>query len=171
MGEAVSSQRTSGSLEQADLREQSVGELVKQLAEETTTLVRKELELARSEATRAGETVVTLARQELQLAKAEMSEKGRKAAPGIGMVGAAGGVGLLAGGALTACLILALDGVMANWLAALLVGLLYSALAGALYYAGKARVQDAGPLVPEQTVKSIKEDVEWAKTQIGSESR
>jgi hypothetical protein len=100
-----------------------------------------------------------------------MSEKGRKAVPGIGMVGAAGAVGLLAAGALTACLILALDGVMANWLAALLVGLVYAVLAGGLYYAGKARVQDAGPLVPEQTVETIKEDVEWAKTQIGSESK
>ena len=156
---------------QAGLREQSVGELVKQLADETTTLVRKELQLARSEATRAGETVVTLARQELQLARAEMAEKGRKAVPGIGMLGAAGAVALLAAGAVTAFFILALDGVMPNWLAALLVGLVYAAVAGGLYYAGKKRVAEAGPLLPETTVETIKEDVEWAKTQIGSESR
>ena len=156
---------------QAELREQSVPELVKQLAEETKTLVRQELELARAEAARAGQTVVALAKQELQLAKAEMSEKGRKAGPGIGMVGAAAGVALLAAGALTACLILALDGVMPNWLAALLVGLVYAAVAGGLFYLGKERVQDAGPLVPEQTIETIKEDVEWAKTQIGSGSR
>jgi len=167
---AVASQGNS-TQDQAALRDQSLPELVKQLAEETTTLVRKELELARSEATRAGETVVALAKQELQLARAEMAEKGRKAVPGIGMVGAAGAVGLLAAGALTACLILALDGIMANWLAALLVGLAYAALAAGLYFAGKARVQEAGPLVPEQTVETIKEDVEWAKTQIGSENR
>ena len=168
---AVASQGSNDNQDQAALREQSLPELVKQLAEETTALVRKELELARSEATRAGETVVALARQEMQLARAEMAEKGRKAVPGIGMVGAAGAVGLLAAGALTACLILALDGIMPNWLAALLVGLAYAALAAGLYYAGKARVQEAGPLVPEQTVETIKEDVEWAKTQIGSESR
>ena len=83
---AVASQGNS-TQDQAALREQSLPELVKQLAEETSTLVRKELELARSEAQRAGETVVALARQELQLAKAEMAEKGRKAVPGIGMVG------------------------------------------------------------------------------------
>ena len=159
------------SRQQAELREQSVGELVKQLADETTTLVRQELDLARSEATRAGQTVVALARQELQLAKAEMAEKGRKAGPGFGMVGAAGAVALLAAGALTAFLILVLDGIMPNWLAALLVGLVYAAIAAGLYYAGKARVQEAGPLVPEQTVETIKEDVEWAKTQIGSESK
>ena len=156
---------------QTDLREHSVGELVKQLAEETKTLVRQELELARAEATRAGQTVVTLAKQELQLAKAELSEKGRKAGPGIGMVGVAAGVGLLAAGALTAALILALDGVMPNWLAALVVGVAYAAIAGGLFYMGKERVQDAGPLVPEQTIETIKEDVEWAKTQIGSGSR
>ena len=78
---------------------------------------------------------------------------------------------LLAAGALTACLILVLDGVMPNWLAALLVGLVYAAVAGALYFAGKERVEEAGPLMPEQTVETIKEDMEWAKTQIGSESR
>lgn len=167
----ASQPNSSGGSAQSELREQSVGELVKQLAEETTSLVRHELELARSEASRAGEAVVTLARQELQLAKAEMAEKGRTAAPGLGMVGGAGAVGLLAAGALTACLILALDGIMPNWLAALLVGLVYAAVAGALYYAGKARVQDAGPLVPEKTVETIKEDVEWAKNQIGSESK
>jgi Putative Actinobacterial Holin-X, holin superfamily III len=156
---------------QEELRDQPVGALVKQLTEETKTLVKQELDFARAEAGRVGETVVTLARQELQLAKAEMSEKGRKAGPGLGMVGAAGAVALLAGGALTAFLILGLDGVMPNWLAALLVGLVYAAIAGGLYFAGKGRVQEAGPLVPEQTVETLKEDVEWAKTQLGSEKR
>ncbi len=134
---------------QEDLRDQPIGELVKRLADETSTLVR----------------------QELRLAKAEMTEKGRKAGPGVGMVGAAGAVGLLAAGTLTAFLILALDGVMPNWLAALIVGLVYAAVAAGLWFAGKGRVQEAGRPVPEQTVETLKEDVEWAKTQIGSEKR
>jgi hypothetical protein len=46
------------------------------------------------------------------------------------------------------------------------VAAVYTAIAGGLYFAGKERVQQAGPLVPEQTVETIKEDVEWAKTQI-----
>jgi uncharacterized membrane protein YqjE len=153
------------------LRNQPIGELVKQLAHETTTLVRQELELARAEASRAGEAVVTLARQELELAKAEMAEKGRKAGPGLGMLGAAAGVALLAAGALTASLILLLDEVMPDWLAALLVGFVLVATAAVLYTAGKGRVQEATPLIPEQTVDTLKEDVEWAKTQIGSEKR
>jgi uncharacterized membrane protein YqjE len=151
--------------------DQSLADLLKQLSEETKTLVRQELELARSEATRAGEAVVTLARQELQLAKAEMAEKGRRAGPGFGMVGAAAMVALLAAGALTAFFILALDGAVPNWLAALIVALVYAAVAAGLYYAGKERVQEAGPLVPEQTIETVKEDVEWAKTQIGSDRR
>jgi uncharacterized membrane protein YqjE len=124
-----------------EMRDRPVGELLKQLASETTTLVR----------------------QELELAKAEMAEKGRKAGPGIGMWGAAGVVGLLALGALTAFFILALDGFMPNWLAALIVAAVYGAIAGALYLIGKKRVEEAGPAKPEQTIETLKEDVEWAK--------
>lgn len=131
----------SNDVHQSELREQPIGELLKQLANESTTLMR----------------------QELELAKAEMREKAGKAGPGFGMWGAAGVVGLLAGGALTAFLILALDGVMPNWLAALLVGLVYAATAGVLYVNGKHRVEDAGSPVPQKTIESVKEDVQWAK--------
>jgi uncharacterized membrane protein YqjE len=123
------------------LREQPIGELLKQLATETTTLVR----------------------QELDLAKAEMREKGKKAGPGFGMIGAAGGVALLALGALTACLILALDGVMPNWAAALIVAGVYGALAAVLYTRGKEKVDDVGSPAPRQTIETVKEDVQWAK--------
>jgi hypothetical protein len=158
------------STRQDGLRDQGTADIVRQLAQETTTLVKQELELVRTEATRVGEGVLTLARQELQLAKAEMSEKGKKAGAGAGLIGVAGGIGLLAGGAFTAFLILALDGVMPNWLAALLVAAGYAVVAAVLFSVGKNRVQDAGPFVPEQTVDSVKEDVQWAKTQIGSDS-
>jgi uncharacterized membrane protein YqjE len=124
-----------------EMRERPVGELLKQLANETTTLVK----------------------QELELAKAEMREKAAKAGPGFGMWGAAGATSLLALGSLTAFLILALDGAMPNWLAALIVGLVYAAIAGFLYLRGKQRVEEAGSPVPEQTVETLKEDVQWAK--------
>ena len=124
-----------------EMRDRPVGELLKQLASETTTLVR----------------------QEIELAKAEFAEKGRKAGPGFGMMGAAGVVGLLAAGALTAFFILALDGIMPNWLAALIVAAVYAAIAGALYLIGKQRVAEAGPAKPEKTIETLKEDVEWAK--------
>lgn len=124
-----------------ELRDRPIGELLKQLATETTTLVR----------------------QELELAKAEMREKAGKAGPGFGMWGAAGVTALLALGSLTAFLILALDSAMPNWLAALVVGLVYAAVAGVLYLRGKRRVEEAGSPVPEQTIETVKEDVQWAK--------
>ena len=132
-----------------DLRDRPIGELMKQLAAETSTLVR----------------------QELDLAKAEMREKGRKAGPGFGMWGAAAVVALLALGALTAFFILVLDGAVANWLAALIVALVYGAIAALLYFQGREKVEEAGSPVPEQTVETVKEDVEWAKTQTRSERR
>jgi Putative Actinobacterial Holin-X, holin superfamily III len=124
-----------------ELREQPIGELLKQLANETTTLVR----------------------QELELAKAEVRQKGRQAGPGFGLIGGAGAVALGAFGALTAFFVLALDGVMPNWLAALVVAVVYGAIAAFLYVRGKEKVEDAGSPVPEQTVETLKEDVEWAK--------
>ena len=124
-----------------ELHDRPVGELLRQLANETTTLVR----------------------QELELAKAEMREKAGKAGAGFGMWGAAGATALLAIGSLTAFLILALDGAMPNWLAALVVGLVYAAVAGFLYVRGKRRVEEAGSPVPEQTLETVKEDVQWAK--------
>ena len=124
-----------------ELHDRPIGELLKQLANETTTLVR----------------------QELDLAKAEMREKAGKAGPGFGMWGAAGLTALLALGSLTAFVILALDGVMPNWLAALIVGLVYAAVAGVLYVSGKQRVEEAGSPVPQKTIETVKEDVEWAK--------
>jgi len=131
-----------------DLREQPIGELLKQLSQQTATLVR----------------------QELELAKAEATEKGKKAGVGAGMFGAAGIVGFLALGALTACVILALDLAMPGWLAALIVTLVYAAIAGVLALTGRDRLKEATPPVP-QTVETVKEDVEWAKTQTRSAGR
>jgi MFS family permease len=133
----------------ADLRERPIGELMKQLAEETSTLVR----------------------QELDLAKAEMAQKGRKAGLGAGLLSGAAVFGLLALGALTAFFILALDGALPNWAAALIVAAVYGAIAGVLALRGKERVQEAGKPVPEQTKESIEEDLRWARTQVKSGGR
>lgn len=126
-----------------ELRERPIGDLVKQLAGQTSTLVR----------------------QELDLAKAEMSQKATIAGKGAGLLGGAAVVGLLAAGALTACLILALSEVIPDWLAALVVALVMAAIAAVLALQGRNRIQAATPPVPEQTVETVKEDVEWAKTQ------
>ena len=123
------------------LRDQSAGELVKKLAADMSVLFRKELELA----------------------KAEITEKGKKAGIGAGMFGAAGVVGFLALQTLTACVILGLATVIPAWSAALIVAAIYGVVAAAVAQRGKERLQEAAPPVPEQTVETIKEDVQWLK--------
>ncbi|MEY2443157.1 MAG: hypothetical protein QOJ46_2583 [bacterium] len=123
------------------LRDQPVSDLVKQLTEQTKTLVH----------------------QEIELAKAELTEKGKKAGLGAGLFGAAGLLAFFAFAMLTACFVLALDTAMASWLAALVVAALYGAIAGGLALSGKKQVTEAGSPVPEQTVDTVKEDVQWAK--------
>jgi uncharacterized membrane protein YqjE len=130
-----------------DLRDRSMGELLRQLSEQTTRLVH----------------------QELELAKAELAQKGRQAGQGAGMFGGAGALGLAALGALTACFILALNEIMPAWLAALIVAVIYGAIAAFLALRGRDKVKQATPPVPEQTVETVKEDVEWAKTQMRSD--
>jgi hypothetical protein len=129
-----------------DLRERPLGELFKQLSEETTRLVH----------------------QEIELAKAELTQKGKQAGMGAGLFGAAGVIGFLALAALTTCLILALDAAMPAWLAALVVAVVYGAVAAVLALRGRAKVKQAVPPVPEQTIETVKEDVQWAKTQMPS---
>jgi uncharacterized membrane protein YqjE len=126
------------------LREQHMGELFKHLSDDLSTLVR----------------------QELKLAQAEMTEKGKRAGLGVSLFGAAGLLALLALASLTAFLIAVLATGMKVWLAALLVTILYAALAAALGLVGKNRVSEATPPVPEQTIETVKEDVQWAKTQL-----
>jgi Putative Actinobacterial Holin-X, holin superfamily III len=104
-----------------------------------------------------------LVRQEMELAKAELRVKGKAAGLGAGMFGGAGLMGLYALGALTAAAILGLAIVLDAWLAALIVGLAYGAVAGILALTGKKKVEQATPPVPEQAIESSKEDVEWTK--------
>jgi uncharacterized membrane protein YqjE len=123
--------------------DQSVPELIRQLSEETQTLVR----------------------QELALAKAEMTEKGRKAGLGAGMLGGAGLFGLFAFAAFTTFLIALIQTAIDHtWAAALIVTAVYAAIGGLLALRGKNKLQEATPPAPEQTVETLKEDVQWAKT-------
>ena len=120
----------------------SAAELVKQLSEQSSRL----------------------ARQEVELAKAELAIKGKRAGIGAGMFGGAGLLALYAVGALIAAAIAALATAVATWLAALIVGVVLAAAAGAVALTGKHKVQEAMPPVPEDSVESVKEDVQWTKT-------
>jgi hypothetical protein len=127
--------------QQGDLRERPIGDLLKQLSEETSTLVK----------------------QELALARAELEAQGKRAGMGAGMLGGAGVAGLLTLGALTATLVALLDTAMATWVAALIVTVIWAAVAGVLALQGRNKIKEATPPAP-QTVETVKEDVRWAKT-------
>jgi len=121
--------------------ERPVAELLQELSEQTSTLVRQEMELARL----------------------ELMEKGKRAGIGAGMFGGASMVGLYAIGAFTAAVILLLATAMSGWLAGLVVAAVYGLVAGGLALAGRSQVQKATPPVPQQATESVKEDVQWAK--------
>jgi hypothetical protein len=122
-------------------QERPTAELVKQLSEQVSMLVRDELKLAR----------------------VEMTRKGKQAGVGIGMLGGGGLVALYALGCLIACAVLAISLAVAAWLAALIVGIALLVVAGAAAMLGKGRLQKATPPVPEEAVDSVKTDVEVIK--------
>ena len=121
--------------------DQSIGELVQQLSQQTATLVR----------------------QEMRLATVELQQKGKRAGVGAGMFGGAGVVALYGVGALIAAAILGIGTFLEPWIAAVIVGVVLLAIAGILALTGKKQVEQAGPPVPEQAMESTKRDVEEVK--------
>jgi hypothetical protein len=129
---------------QAAARERSTGELVKQVAEQVSVLVR----------------------DELKLAQLEMTRKGKQAGTGIGMIGGGGLIAFYGVGCLIACSVIAISHAMTAWLAALIVGLALLALSGAAAVAGKGRMRKATPPVPREAVNSVKTDVREIKGRV-----
>jgi len=124
-----------------DMRDQPVSDIVKQVTDEAKTLVG----------------------QEIKLAKAEMTEKAKEIGIGAGMFGGAGYSLHLAGLGLMLTVIFALSTAMPAWLAALIVTVVFVAIAGVLALTGKKRIQKAGPPVPEETIESVKQTFETVK--------
>jgi hypothetical protein len=189
------------------LKQRPIRELVKHLAEETATLLRQEVALAKAEmfekveAVRREATVrANAARGDLNAAKDELATNGKNAGIGAGFFAAAAAFALIALGVLALLLVRALDAVLPNALALALVLLLYAAVAAILVAAGRTRLRSAGsilpvrslgrllhdvtnrtsngsgleaawPPVPEQTIETLKEDVEWARHPTRSEPR
>ena len=123
------------------VHDRSTGDLVKLLSEQVSVLVR----------------------DELKLAQMEMTRKGKQAGAGAGMLGGGGLIALYGLGCLIACAIIAISGVVAAWLAALIVGAALLAVAAAAALLGKGRLQKSTPPVPKQAVARIKTDVDVIK--------
>jgi hypothetical protein len=145
----MSTQEVSATRPDEARRGESMGQLVKDLSQDISTLVR----------------------QELQLAKAEMTQKGKEAGVGAGLLGGAGVFGLAVVGGSMATIILILDTIMPNWLAALVTTLVYATVGAFLALRGRDRLKEAGSPVPERAKESVKEDIEWAKTHAKSNDR
>ena len=129
---------------QAASPQPSTAELVSQLSEQVTTLVRDELALAR----------------------AEMTEKGKRAGKGAGLIGAGGVLALYGLGALFVTIGALLALAMPVWLSALIVMILIFAAAGVAALLGKKQVQQAVPPKPTEAVDSTKRDVQAVKTAV-----
>jgi uncharacterized membrane protein YqjE len=134
-------ERSSGATQPPAGQEPSTGELVRQLSEQVSVLVRDELKLARL----------------------EMTGKGKQAGLGVGLLGAGGLIGLYAAACLLVCVVIALSGAVTAWLAALIVGVVLLAVSAAAALLGKGRLQKATPPIPDQAVGSLKADVEEIK--------
>jgi Putative Actinobacterial Holin-X, holin superfamily III len=124
----------------------SVGELVQQLSQQTSTLIR----------------------QEMRLAQAELVEKGKHAGKGAGMFGGAGLVALYGAGALVAAAIIGIGTLLEPWIAAAIVGVALLAVAGILALTGKKQVDQAGPPKPEKAMASVQRDVDTVKARAKS---
>ena len=122
--------------------DRSLGELFSELAQETTTLVR----------------------HEVNLAKIEMSEKASRAGKHVGFLAAGGAVAYAGLLAILAGVIFLLNAVMPVWLAALLVGVVVAAVGYFLVRRGLDALKRED-FVPRETMETLKEDQRWAKDQ------
>ncbi|MDP9351198.1 MAG: phage holin family protein [Chloroflexota bacterium] len=122
--------------------DRSLGELFAELTKETTTLVR----------------------QEVQLAKTEMSQKATEVSKDVGFLAAGGALAYAGLLAIIAGVVLALGEFIPLWVSALLVGLVVVGIGYYLVQKGLKALKQVSP-APEQTIQTLKEDKEWAKDQ------
>ncbi len=113
----------------------------------------------------------TLVRQEMQLARAEIVEKAKPVGASAVSFGGTALFGLGAFGAATAFLIAVLALAIPTWAAALIVAIVYGAVAYALVLNGKRKLANAEPPLIPQTTQTVKDDISWAKTQVKSKTK
>ena len=107
----------------------------------------------------------TLLRQEVELAKTEMSEKMTKVGINVGFLAVGGAVAYAGLLFILAAVAIGLAQVVASWLAALIVGLVVAGIGYFLVQKGLSALKQTN-LAPKQTIESLKEDKEWAQQQV-----
>ena len=106
--------------------------------------------------------LATLFRQEVELAKIEIKDDVRQTAKAGSMFGAAGFAGYLAAVLGSLAVVFALDLAMPLWTAFLIVAAMFALVGFVLFRQAQTRMSEF-TLGPEQTIETIKEDIEWAK--------
>jgi uncharacterized membrane protein YqjE len=115
---------------------------------------------------RLGQDTGTLVKQEITLAKLELRESVKGLAKDAGKLGAAAGLGLFGGFALLAFVIIGLGDLINNyWLSALIVAVLLLG-AAAVLAKGAMKHMQSNSLAPEETVQTLKEDQRWAQREV-----
>jgi hypothetical protein len=124
--------------------ERSLGELFGEMSGELSTLIRKEMELAR----------------------VELKDEARQAGKAGGMLGVGAFTGYMAVVLLSFAAAWALSDALDNqpWAGFLILGALFGIAAAVLVQNGRKKLQEIS-LVPEQTVETLKEDMQWVKQQ------
>lgn len=111
-----------------------------------------------------------LVRQEVQLARQETIEKLSPAARALAMIVGGGVLGAFGAGYLLQAIVRALATIMPRWLASLVSGVALTGAAGALAALGARQLKDLN-IVPERTIRTLKEDREWLLRQLRSRLR
>jgi hypothetical protein len=106
--------------------------------------------------------IATLFRKEVELARAETSEQVSRAAKAGAMLGAAAVVGFLTLILLAFAAAWGLSEIVPEGVAFLIVGVVFGIVAAALASAGKKKIASVNPM-PDQTVQTLKADVQVAK--------
>lgn len=122
--------------------ERSLGEIVGDVAQDLSTLVK----------------------QEMDLAKVELKQEATKAGKGAGLLGGAGVAGHMALVFVSLTLLFALDLALPRWASALIVTALWVVIAAVLAVTGRSALKKAHPELPK-TQQTLKEDAEWARAQ------
>lgn len=110
--------------------------------------------------------LTTLVRQELDLAKTELKSEATRAGKGAGILAGAGVGAHLALIFVSLAVVFVLDRVMPLDLAALLVGVVWAIVAAVLASTGRKQLKTVEPGLPT-TTETIKEDAQWLKTRNG----
>lgn len=106
----------------------------------------------------------TLIKQEMDLAKVEIKEEVTKAGKGAGLLGGAGLAAHMVLLFLSLTIVFGLDAVLPLWLAALIVTLAWGLAAAVLAVTGRSALKQSNPQLPK-TQQTLKEDAAWARAQ------